>query len=195
MANKINSKINTINLYYVFSFIVFFLITLTMLNNGYSQSDSITEVLDSPIDIKKKFIIYINLERINSQLDLSEKNIESNNLDKAFSHAYIPHTNIFPNIKSDLQEVTPELSSKLEKLLTDLPIFLKDVKTKPIEEIKQTIDEIRNTNYLLNSKIIGNNTLSDKNFLIQSSIQLLQDASNFISISNLISIDTGTKKS
>ena len=84
-----------------------------------------------------------------------------------------------------MQTVAPELSSKLEKHLTDLPIFLKDVKTKPIEEIKQTIDEIRNTNYLLNSEIVGNNTLSDKNFLIQSSIQLLQDAFNFISISNL----------
>jgi high-affinity iron transporter len=184
MTNKINSKINSFKLFYIFSLIVFFLLTLTLLNNGYSQSDSVTDDLISQIDIKKKFIIYINLERINSQLDLSEKNIESDNLDDAFSHAYIPHVNIFPNIKSDLQAVAPELSSKLEKLLTDLPIFLKDVKTKPIEEIKQTIDEIRNTNYLLDSKIVGNNTLSDKNFLIQSSIQLLQDASNFISISN-----------
>jgi len=184
MTNKINSKINKIKLYYIFSFIVFFLIPLTLLNNGYSQSDSVNEDLVSQIDIKKKFIVYINLERINSQLDLCEKNIESNNLDKAFSHAYIPHTIIFPNIKSDLQAVTPELSSKLEKLLTDLPILLKDVKTKSMEEIKQTIDEIRNTNYLINSKIVGNNTLSDKNFLIQSSIQLLQDASNFINISH-----------
>jgi high-affinity iron transporter len=186
MANKINSKINIINLYYVFSFIGFFLFTITLLlNSGYSQSDSITQDLDSQIDIQKKFIIYINLERTNSQLELSENNLASNNLDKAFSHAYIIHTNIFPNIKSDLQALAPELSSKLEKLLTDLPIFIKDVKIKPIEEIKQTINEIRNTNYLLNSKIIGNNTLNDKNFLIQSSIQLLQDASNFIGISNL----------
>ena len=175
------NKINTIKLDYVFSFIVFFLITLTLLNNGYSQSDSVTKDLDSQIDIQKKFIIFINLERINSQLDLSEKNIASNNLDKAFSHAYLIHANIFPNIKSDLEAVAPELSSKLEKLLTDLPIFLKDVKTLSIEEIKQTIDEIRNTNYLLDSKIIGNSTLNDKNFLIQSSIQLLQDASNFLS--------------
>ena len=178
------NKINTIKLDYVFSFIVFFLITLTLLNNGYSQSDSVTKNLDSQIDIQKKFIIFINLERINSQLDLSEKNIASNNLDKAFSQAYIIHANIFPNIKSDLQAVAPELSSKLEKLLTDLPIFLKDVKTPSIEEIKQTIDEIRNTNYLLDSKIVGNSTLHDKNFLIQSSIQLLQDASNFLSNSN-----------
>src|SRR5918994_5065348 len=184
MAKKINSKINNIKLDYIFPFIVLFLITITLSNNGYSQSESVNEDLVSKTDIKKKFIIYINLERINSQLDLSEKNMESNNLDKAFSQAYIPHTNIFPNIKPDLQAVAPQLSSKLERLLTDLPIFLKDVKTKPIEEIKQTIDEIRNTNYLLNSKIVGNNTLSDKNFLIQSSIQLLQDASNFQSISN-----------
>ncbi|HKO39761.1 MAG TPA: FTR1 family protein [Nitrososphaeraceae archaeon] len=184
MANKINSKINTNNLYYVFSPIIFFLITLTLLNNGYSQSDSVTENLDSQIDIKKRFIIYINLERINSQLDVSENNIASNNLDKAFSHAYIIHTNIFPNIKSDLQAVIPELSSKLEKLLTDLPIFLKDVKTIPMKEIKQTIDEVRKTNYLINSKIVANNTLHDKNFLIQSSIQLLQDAFNFLHISN-----------
>lgn len=185
MTNKISLKINKIKLSsYIASFIVFFLITLTLVNNVYSQNDSVNEDLVSPIDIKTKFIIYINLERINSQLDLSEQNIESNNLDRAFSHAYIPHANIFPNIKSNLQAIAPELSSKLEKLLTDLPIFLKEVKTKPIEEIKQTIDETRNTNYLLTSKIVGNNTLSDKNFLIQSSLQLLQDASNFLSISN-----------
>jgi high-affinity iron transporter len=187
-------KINKIKIDYIFPFIVLFLITITLSNNGYSQSESVNEDLVSETDIKKKFIIYINLERINSQLDLSEKNMESNNLDKAFSQAYIPHTNIFPNIKPDLQAVAPQLSSKLERLLTDLPIFLKDVKTKPIEEIKQTIDEIRNTNYLINSKIVGNNTLNDKNFLIQSSIQLLQDASNFVtSISN--STDNKEQKS
>src|SRR6187200_1463466 len=178
------NKINTIKLYYVFTFIVFFFFTFTLFNNGYSQSDSVTKNLDSQIDIKKKFIIFINLERINSQLDLSEKNIATNNLDKAFAHAYIIHSNIFPNIKSDLQAVIPELSSKLEKLLTDLPIFLKDVKTIPMKEIKQTIDEVRKTNYLINSKIVANNTLHDKNFLIQSSIQLLQDAFNFLHISN-----------
>jgi high-affinity iron transporter len=178
------NKINTIKLYYVFTFVVFFFFTFTLFNNGYSQSDSVTKNLDSQIDIKKKFIIFINLERINSQLDLSEKNIATNNLDKAFAHAYIIHSNIFPNIKSDLQAVIPELSSKLEKLLTDLPIFLKDVKTIPMKEIKQTIDEVRKTNYLINSKIVANNTLHDKNFLIQSSIQLLQDAFNFLHISN-----------
>ena len=182
MKYKINSKINKINLYYIFSLLVFFLIPVTLLNNGYSQSDSVNDERDSQIDIKKKFILYINLERINSQLDLSEENVEHKNLDKAFSQAYITHTILFPNIKPDLQTIAPELSSTLEKLLTDLPIFIKDVKNKPVKEIKQTIDEIKNTNSLISNKIIGNNTLNDKNFLIQSSLQLLKDASNLVSI-------------
>ncbi|HEX7141123.1 MAG TPA: FTR1 family protein [Nitrososphaeraceae archaeon] len=182
MKYKINSKINKINLYYIFSLLVFFLIPVTLLNNGYSQSDSVNDERDSQIDIKKKFILYINLERINSQLDLSEENVEYKNLDKAFSQAYITHTILFPNIKPDLQTIAPELSSTLEKLLTDLPIFIKDVKNKPVKEIKQTIDEIKNTNSLISNKIIGNNTLNDKNFLIQSSLQLLKDASNLVSI-------------
>jgi high-affinity iron transporter len=182
--NKINSKIYKIKLFHIFSFLVFFLISVTLLNNGYSQSDSVNTVLDPRVDIKKSFIIYINLERINSQLDLSEEDLESDNLDKAFSHAYISHISLFPNIKSDLQILVPDLSSKLEKLLADLSIYIKDFKTKPVKEIKQTIFEIKNTNSLLSSKIIGNNTLNDKTFLIQCSLQLLHDASNLVSISN-----------
>ena len=59
MTNKINSKINKIKVYYIFSLIaVFFLLTFTLLNNGYSQSDSITDDLISQMDIKKK-IYYI----------------------------------------------------------------------------------------------------------------------------------------
>ena len=77
MKNKKKLRINTFKSHYVFSLLIFFL--LTSLNNSYSQSDSVTDDLISQMDIKKKFIIYINLERINSQLDLSEKNIASNN--------------------------------------------------------------------------------------------------------------------
>ena len=143
-------------------------------------------------DLKNKFIIYINLERINSQLDLSDENVESDNLDKAFSQAYISHTTLFPNIKNDLQRVSPELSFKLERLLTELPILIKDNKNEPLKEIKQTIAEIKNTTSVISNKIIGNDTLKDKNFLIQSSIQLLDDASQLVSIHNS-SLVTGQK--
>ena len=190
--NKINSKINNISFYCIFSLLIFVIIIFTSLNNGYSQSDSGIDERNSQIDLKNKFIIYINLERINSQLDLSEENVESDNLDKAFSQAYIPHTTLFPNIKKDLQRVSPELSSKLERFLTDLPILIKDNKNEPLKEIKQTIAEIKNTTSAISNKIIGNDTLKDKNFLIQSSIQLLNDASQLVSIHNS-SLVTGQK--
>ena len=190
--NKINSKINNISFSCIFSLLIFVIIIFTSLNNAYSQSDSVTDERNSQIDLKNKFIIYINLERINSQLDLSEENVESDNLDKAFSQAYIPHTTLFPNIKNDLQRVSPELSSKLERLLTELPILIKDNKNEPLKEIKQTIAEIKNTTSVISNKIIGNDTLKDKNFLIQSSIQLLNDASQLVSIHNS-SLVTGQK--
>ena len=190
--NKINSKINNIIFSCIFSLLIFVIIIFTSLNNAYSQSDSVTDERNSQIDLKNKFIIYINLERINSQLDLSDENVESDNLDKAFSQAYIPHTTLFPNIKNDLQRVSPELSSKLERLLTELPILIKDNKNEPLKEIKQTIAEIKNTTSVISNKIIGNDTLKDKNFLIQSSIQLLNDASQLVSIHNS-SLVTGQK--
>jgi len=182
--NKINSKINNIVFSCIFSLLFFVIIIFTSLNNAYSQSDSVTDERNSQIDLKNKFIIYINLERINSQLDLSDENVESDNLDKAFSQAYIPHTTLFPNIKNDLQRVSPELSSKLERLLTELPILIKDNKNEPLKEIKQTIAEIKNTTSVISNKIIGNDTLKDRNFLTQSSIQLLDDASQLVSIHN-----------
>ena len=182
--NQVNSKMNNIRFYCIFSLLIFVIIIFTSLNNGYSQSDSGIDERNSQIDLKNKFIIYINLERINTQLDLSEENVESDNLDKAFSQAYIPHTTLFPNIKKDLERVSPELSSELEKLLTDLPILIKDNKNEPLKEIKQTISEIKNTTSTISTKIVGNDTLKDKNFLIQSSIQLLNDASQLVSIHN-----------
>jgi len=175
---------NNIRFYCIFSLLIFVIIIFTSLNNGYSQSDSGIDERNSQIDLKNKFIIYINLERINTQLDLSEENVESDNLDKAFSQAYIPHTTLFPNIKKDLDRVSPELSSELEKLLTDLPILIKDNKNEPLKEIKQTISDIKNTTSTISNKIVGNDTLKDKNFLIQSSIQLLNDASQLVSIHN-----------
>jgi high-affinity iron transporter len=190
--NKINSKINNISFYCIFSLLIFVIIIFTSLNNGYSQSDSGIDERNTQIDLKNKFIIYINLERINSQLDLSEENVESDNLDKAFAQAYIPHTTLFPNIKKDLQRVSPELSSKLERFLTELPILIKDNKNEPLKEIKQTIAEIKNMTFAISNKIIGNDTLKDKNFLIQSSIQLLNDASQLVSIHNS-SLITGQK--
>ncbi|HJT85713.1 MAG TPA: FTR1 family protein [Nitrososphaeraceae archaeon] len=184
MENKTGLKLFRFNFYNLFSLLLFFFITLSLLGHAYSQSEAKTGELNSQQDIKKNFIIFINLERINSQLDISEQNIESNNIDKAFSHAYITHSNIFPSIKPYLQELDLELSSKLEGLLTDFSILIKDSQTNPTPEINKTLEALRNTTYLIDSKIFANNNFGDRNFRIQGSIQLLNDASNFLSIAN-----------
>jgi len=184
MENKTGLKLSRFNFYNLVSFLLFFFITLSLLGHVYSQSESKTGELNSQQVIKNNFIIFINLERINSQLDISEQNIESNNIDKAFSHAYITHSNIFPSIKPYLEELEPELSSKLEGLLTDFSILIKDSETNPTSEINKTLAALRNTTYLIDSKILANNNFGERNFRIQASIQLLNDASNFLSNAN-----------
>ncbi|HEX5186139.1 MAG TPA: FTR1 family protein, partial [Nitrososphaeraceae archaeon] len=94
------------------------------------------------------------------------------------------HSNIFPSIKPYLQELDPELSSKIEGLLTDFSIFIKDSETNSTPEINKRLEALRNTTYLIDSKILANNNFGERNFRIQGSIQLLNDASNFLGIAN-----------
>jgi high-affinity iron transporter len=192
MKVKTNIKLSNLGYSCIFSLIVFFLIAFNFVGSAFSQGGSGTEELNSQSDIKKNFIIHIGLERINSQLDLSEQNIKSNNFNNAFSHAYLTHANIFPDIKSDLQSLDPILSSKLEGLLTDFSILIKDSTDGNTQKIEQMLKEIRNTIYIIDSKILADNTFGDKIFRIQSSIQLLNDASNFLSFTN--STNTEDKK-
>ena len=192
MKVKTNIKLSNLEFSCIFSLIVFFLIAFNFDGNAFSQGSSGTEELNSQSDIKKNFIIHIGLERINSQLDLSEQNIKSNNFNNAFSHAYLTHANIFPDIKFDLQSLDPILSSKLEGLLTDFSILIKDSTNGNTQKIEQMLKEIRNTISIIDSKILADNTLGDKIFRIQSSIQLLNDASNFLSFTN--STNTEDKK-
>ncbi len=69
-------------------------------------------------------LIFLNLERINSQIDLTAQNLKDNNTEGAFYHSYIPHSITYPTIKQLLDKVDPSTSIKLEGLLTDLPILI-----------------------------------------------------------------------
>ena len=68
-------------------------------------------------------LIFLNLERINSQIDLTSQNLKDNNTEAAFYHSYIPHSVTYPTIKKLLDNLNPSISNKLEGLLTDLPIL------------------------------------------------------------------------
>ena len=49
-------------------------------------------------------LIFLNLERINSQIDLTSQNLKDNNTEAAFYHSYIPHSVTYPTIKKLLDK-------------------------------------------------------------------------------------------
>lgn len=123
-------------------------------------------------------IVSINLQRIRTQLDLTEYSLSNGDLEAAFQHAYIPHSVIFLVLKPILSEVDPASSKSLEGLLTDLPIKIRAA-TSP-EEAKSNIrSDIVTINNLLNT--ISNSTstqgsIEDSGFFLQTSAVLLADA-------------------
>jgi high-affinity iron transporter len=122
-------------------------------------------------------IVFINLERIGTQLNLTEYSLSNGDLEAAFQHAYIPHSVTFPVLKPILSEVDPS-SKSLEGLLTDLPIKIR-ASTSP-EEAKSNIrSDVVTINNLLNT--ISNSTVTqgsieDSGFILQTSAVLLEDA-------------------
>lgn len=126
-------------------------------------------------DLQQKFIIFVNLERIQTYIDLAENNLNSGNTNNAFSHAYIPHQTIFPSIKKEITEVDPTISIELERLLTDLPMHLTNFENNQKDIVKSTITEIQSAIGSLINKLIYTENINSDYFLLQSSIVLLRD--------------------
>src|SRR5213593_1207080 len=70
-------------------------------------------------------VIMVNLERIRAQLQLADQSLAAGDSEMSFAHAFIPHTTTFPAIKSQLKEVDSQSATRLESLLTDLPVNIK----------------------------------------------------------------------
>jgi high-affinity iron transporter len=121
-------------------------------------------------------IAMVNIERIRTQLWLTEQSLGRGNNEMAFAHAFIPHTTTFPAIKNQLIETAGEQSTKqVESLLTDLPLTLRagqysEVKTREsIGQISGLLDEI-------SQQSVGPEFLSDKAMVSQVVVFLLRDA-------------------
>ena len=141
-------------------------------------------------------LIFLNLERINLQVDLTSQNLKNNNTEGAFYHSYIPHSVTYPSIKLSLDKVDQNLSIKLEGLLTDLPIYINSIgrnessssdviSSANIEsnliQIQEAIENL--TNALLINRANGTNpsdllpVLSNNDLLnLQTSLLLLDDS-------------------
>lgn len=124
-------------------------------------------------------IVFINLERIRTQLNLTEYSLDNDDLESAFRHAFIPHSVTWVQVlKPILSEVDPSSSKSLEGLLTDLPIKIR-ASTSP-EEAKSNIgSDIVTINNLLSTILNSTVTLGsieESEFFLQTSAVLLEDA-------------------
>ena len=118
IRNLSNKKISA-------SFVLIVLvITLPVLNNNLSSAQQQTagELNNDTL------IVMVNLERIRTQLLLTEKNLNDGNKDMAFAHAFIPHSITFPSIKSQLIDINKQFATELEARLIDLPFNIKSGK-------------------------------------------------------------------
>ncbi len=162
------------------SFVVIVLvITLPVLNNNLSSAQQQTagELYNNTL------IVMVNLERIRTQLLLTEKSLDDGNKDMAFAHAYIPHSITFPSIKNQLTDINKQFATELEARLIDLPFNIKSGKDS-IYNIKQDISKINSLLNSLSSQALGSDLQSDKRLIAQIIVFLLRDAGKSYQISN-----------
>lgn len=129
-------------------------------------------------------IFMVNIERIRTQLSLTEESLDKGNSEMAFAHAFIPHSATFPAIKNQLRQFEGEESAKqLESLLTDLPLKMRAGESSG-EEARESIAQIRTLLDEFSQQRIGSEFLSDKGMVSQVVVFLLRDATQSYTISN-----------
>ena len=139
-------------------------------------------------------IVFINLERIRTQLNLTQYSLNSGDLESAFQHAYIPHSVTFPVIKPILSEADPSSSRSLEGLLTDLPIKIR-ASANPEEANSNIESDVATIGNLLNrisNSTAAQATLEDTGFFLQTSAVLLEDAIQSYQLSNASATQDGS---
>ncbi|MFZ0568567.1 MAG: FTR1 family protein [Nitrososphaeraceae archaeon] len=134
---------------------------------------------------ENSLIILVNLERIRTQILLANQSLISGNEDMAFAHSYIPHSVIFPSIKSQLSAISSQSVSQLESLLTDLPISIKaegdaGPQGKSQTDIKAIIQLLDN----ILDQSIGQQFISNQTSIANTVVFLLRDAEQSYELSN-----------
>ncbi len=141
-------------------------------------------------DVTESLIIVTNLERIGTQINLTELSLRDGNLENAFQHAYIPHSVAYPILKPILRDLDPGSSARLEALLTDFPIKIRTLQQDQNElepNIQSDINEVNNLMNTIYNLTIGQSSLKDKIFLLQASAAILQDGIQSYQLSNATS--------
>lgn len=157
-------------------------LSAAILNDGVAQ---LQQENDQQPQSSDSLILFINLERIGIQVNLSQYSLDNGDLEASFRHAYIPHSVTFPALKPLLREIDPTSSGNLETLLTDLPIRVRTAQSTNGEIQSDVVSINRLLSNIMNSAV-GERYLEDIGFLLQVSAVLLEDAVQSYRLSNAL---------
>jgi high-affinity iron transporter len=153
----------------IFYFVTIIAITQLFAPNSFTVYGQVLSDTDA-------LIVMVNIERMRTQLWLTEQSLDKNNPETAFAHAFIPHTTTFPAIKDQLGKTAGEQSTKqLESLLTDLPLRMRTGEYSE-EKTRESIGQIRILLDQISQQSVGPEFLSDKGMVSQAVVFLLRDA-------------------
>ena len=136
-------------------------------------------------------LVTVNIQRILEQINLVQTSLINQDNTRAFEHAYISHSIIFPSIKDKLLEINQNSTGRLESLLIDLPIMVKA--SSKISETEATIIQIKNILNGINSSILDPNSPNYNSTLSSTIIVLLNDTSKFYQLSNFGNSDNPSR--
>jgi high-affinity iron transporter len=171
------------------SSLVLLLSFLSYMNSNievYAQANSTSTLSDN----ENSIVTLVNLERIRNQILLANQSLVSGDKDMAFAHSYIPHSVIFPSIKSQLNAINSESAAQLESLLTDLPINIKAEGNTGSQTGSQSQTDITTTIRLLDNILnqsLGQQFISNQTSIANTAVFLLRDANQSYQLSNAAS--------
>ena len=136
-------------------------------------------------------LVIVNIQRILEQMNLVQTSLTNEDNTRAFEHAYISHSIIFPSIKDKLLEIDQNSTGRLESLLIDLPIMVKA--SSKISESEAKIIQIKNILNGINSSILNPNNPNYNSTLFSTIIVLLNDTSKFYQLSEFGNSDNPSR--
>jgi high-affinity iron transporter len=155
--------------------------------NPYIGADAQTNSTSTSSDNENSIVTLVNVERIRNQILLANQSLISGDIDMAFAHSYIPHSVIFPSIKSQLNSINSESAAQLESLLTDLPIDIKAEGNTGAQARSQSQTDIAATIRLLENILnqsLGQRFISNLTSIANTAVFLLRDANQSYQLSN-----------
>ncbi|HXV88778.1 MAG TPA: FTR1 family protein [Nitrososphaeraceae archaeon] len=127
-------------------------------------------------------LVTVNLQRISEQINLVQASLTKGDNTRAFEHAYISHSTIFPSIKDKIRGIDQISTDRLESLLIDLPIMVRS--NSQSSEIESKLGEITSITNNINSDILDPNNSVYYSVIASTIMVLLDDVSKYYQLSD-----------